>query len=186
MPKKQLCYLRSSRDTKRTFSCDMKSSVLQLNPSIMWLKMLITEVSETASDREIGRIWMLFSLKVWVSSVSHVWNVMKWWILFSISYKNCLNLEFQNRKIEGYNGLWDRAVQTMECRLLTSQASPDKVPAAMLPVARPIIRASSCPYRFDYILHECVEIPPRYCWYCFLCVTSPLLSVTKQVVLKYE
>jgi hypothetical protein len=50
--------------------------------------------------------------------------------------------------------------QQQDVMRLTSQASPDKVPAAVLPVARPRIEAL-CPYSIDSV--GCIKFTPQYC-----------------------
>jgi hypothetical protein len=52
---------------------------------------------------------------------------------------------------------------------LTSQASPNIVPAAILPIARPRIEAM-CSYGFESI--GCIEFPLQYCWCSSVCYSS--------------
>jgi hypothetical protein len=82
---------------------------------------------------------------------------------------------------------------------LISQASPNIVPAAMLPIARPWMEAW-CSYGSDSI--RCIKFPSQYCYCCFLCYWSQpteywhqnfifgtlllMLSITKQVVLNMD
>jgi hypothetical protein len=98
-----------------------------------------------------------------------------------------------------YVGLQKRQCQQQDKMQLISQASPNIVPAAMLPIARPWMEAW-CSYGSDSI--RCIKFPSQYCYCCFLCYWSQptdywhqnfifgtlllMLSITKQVVLNMD